>query len=54
MTYRVNYGNGQVSHTMSKKECFAHIASQELYRGYMLVEFQDPDTSEWFSCGGVT
>lgn len=55
MKYRVNYGNGTVSsETTSKRlalrqraECFA----QEKYGAYSFVEFQDPDTGDWFSCG---
>lgn len=49
LRYRVNYTNGQVSNT------FASRAAAERERdagdppkGF--VEFQDPDTHEWFSC----
>ena len=55
LRYRVNYGNGQVHYTANgtKKECFAYIASDacETYRDFHYIEFQDPDTGEWFPTG---
>lgn len=56
LRYRVNYGNGQVEYPEAnrhglKAACIAYIAAMDLYRDYAFVEFQDPDTDEWFACG---
>lgn len=54
--YRVNFGNGQVHNVLgdTKRACFAYLAMLESGNwgvGGAYVEFQDPDTGEWFSCG---
>lgn len=48
MIYRVNYGNGQVSGTFrTKREAMRHRTTDMAGT----IEFRDPDTHEWFSCG---
>jgi hypothetical protein len=49
-TYRVNYGNGQVSQNFgSKGECFRHIAAMDQYQDYAFVQFYAD--GEWFNVG---
>ena len=44
--YRVNFGNGQVHAAGSKGECLRFIA--QYGDGYTFLEWQDPETLEWF------
>ena len=51
LKYRVNFGNGQVHYAGDKSACFRFRA---LYGdGYTFIEWQDPQTGEWFTCGGA-
>lgn len=51
--YRVNFGNGQASNTMSKRGAFRHLATQanDPYVRFFYVEWKDPGTGEWFRTG---
>jgi hypothetical protein len=51
LRYRVNYGNGQVWYAPSKREAYAHIRSMDRYQEHAFVQFQDPDTGDWFDTG---
>lgn len=51
MTYRVNYGNGQVSNDFAtKKEAMYHRASLDFWQDCMFIQYYTD--GEWFSCGG--
>ena len=52
--YRVNFGNGQVQYVdgNTKKACYAYLANPENNcGGWAFVEFEDPDTGDWFRLG---
>jgi hypothetical protein len=51
LRYRVNFGNGQVEDVESKKAGYAVIAAMDLYQDAAFIEFQDPDTGDWFPIG---
>lgn len=54
LCYRVNFGNGQVHYAGDKKACLRYIAvdmARDQYRQFAFVEFQDPDTGDWFRTG---
>lgn len=48
--YRVNFGQGQVHYPGDRKACWRFIASLDNSAG-CFVEWQDPDTGDWFSTG---
>lgn len=48
--YRVNFGNGQVHDVGSKKEAFRFISGY--CDGSAFVEWQDPETRDWFQLSG--
>ena len=61
LRYRVNYGQGQVSETFedrfrswdyfsAKRAALKHLAELPEPRG-AFIEFQDPDTGDWFPIG---
>lgn len=47
--YRVNFGNGQVHYAGNKRECQRFRAAYG--DGYTFIEWQDPDTLDWFNIG---
>jgi hypothetical protein len=49
--YRVNYGQGQVEYPGSKAECFRFLAEHCRDCGFAYVQWQDPDTGDWFRTG---
>lgn len=51
LRYRVNFGNGQVYDVARKAEAFRYIASLEQYAAFAFVEWQDPETGDWFRTG---
>lgn len=53
--YRVNYGNGQVDYVPghTRRACNALIAAHLGGGPPGYVEFQDPDTREWFRTGNA-
>jgi hypothetical protein len=51
LIYRVNYGNGQVFDAGTRADCFRHIAEMDQHRRFAFVEWQDPDTGDWFRTG---
>jgi hypothetical protein len=46
LRYRVNFGNGQAHYAGSKTDCVRFIGAYG--DAYSFVEWQDPDTLEWF------
>lgn len=53
LRYRVNFGNGQVYEPGDKRACLRYLAEiqGELYGAYAFVEWQDPETLDWFPTG---
>jgi hypothetical protein len=47
--YRVNFGNGQVHYPGNKRACLQYIA--QYGDGWSFVEWQDPETGDWFKTG---
>lgn len=50
-TYRVNFGNGQVHYAGNKRQCQQFRA--EHGDDCAFVEWQDPDTLDWFPIGNA-
>jgi hypothetical protein len=52
LRYRVNFGNGQVHYPGDKRACFRYIGDPANdCGGYAFVEWQDPETGDWFRTG---
>ncbi len=54
LKYRVNYGNGQVSNTMTLAQCRQHIvacihAKRDPYADLYVIQQYDPEMGEWFT-----
>lgn len=49
-SYRVNYGNGQVSEAFTRlRDAERHRHGLTDYRAYAFIQCLDPDTREWFT-----
>ena len=53
LKYRINFGNGQVAYLPygGKREYLRFAIEQA--DGHAYVQFQDPDTGEWFCVGSI-
>jgi hypothetical protein len=49
--YRVNFGNGQVHYPGNRSACWRFVAAHG--DGFTFIEWQDPDTAEWFAAGNA-
>lgn len=50
--YRVNFGNGQVHYAGTRAECVRFVKDHGDARTFL--EWQDPETREWFPVGRTT
>jgi hypothetical protein len=54
MRYRINYGNGQIEAPATRQQARADLAhyrrSNPNAGDFAFLEFEDPDTGDWFAC----